>query len=198
MKTTHDTLIGALIGAAVFAVVLGLGPMSASSASGTAKSAGFVSYLLLWASVVLGLLSTTRIMRGHLKPATVLSAHQYLSQMALAFTAFHALMFLGVKGPFKILVPFAAGPEIALGQLAFPLLAALVSTSLMRRQVGNRAWRLVHLSAFATYIMALAHSALLEHEIGLYVITSALVVYLVAVRVVTATSLALATGTHSR
>jgi hypothetical protein len=44
-----------------------------------------------------------------------------------------------------------------LGALAFDLLLALTITSLLRKHIGYRTWRLLHWAAYATWPLALAH-----------------------------------------
>ncbi len=49
-----------------------------------ARSAGLVAYLLLWGSVVWGLLVSSKLVNDYVKPAVVYEVHQFLSILALA------------------------------------------------------------------------------------------------------------------
>jgi DMSO/TMAO reductase YedYZ heme-binding membrane subunit len=58
-------------------------------------------------------------------------------------------------------VPFSSAYHpfwIGLGAISLDLLLAVVITSLLRRRVGYRAWRLVHWTAYASWPIALIHS----------------------------------------
>jgi sulfoxide reductase heme-binding subunit YedZ len=47
---------------------------------------------------------------------------------------------------------------VGMGALALDLLIAVMATSLLRRHIGRRAWRLVHWSTWALWPVALAHA----------------------------------------
>jgi predicted ferric reductase len=58
-------------------------------------------------------------------------------------------------------VPFSSAYHplwIGLGAISLDLLLAVVLTSLLRRRIGYRAWRLVHWTAYASWPIALIHS----------------------------------------
>jgi DMSO/TMAO reductase YedYZ heme-binding membrane subunit len=60
-----------------------------------------------------------------------------------------------------VVVPFASNYEpvwMALGALSLDLVVAMVATSLVRDRIGRRAWRAVHLSAYAAFPLAAIHS----------------------------------------
>ena len=48
---------------------------------------------------------------------------------------------------------------LGLGTIAFELLLAIVLTSLVRRYIGQAAWRLVHWLAYASWPIAVIHGA---------------------------------------
>ncbi|WP_343391840.1 hypothetical protein [Candidatus Amarobacter glycogenicus] len=67
-----------------------------TSRTGTwSRAAGFVAYLLLWGSVVWGMLLSSKIGKGKLRPPVLLDAHQFLSHVAVGFTLFHGLILMG-------------------------------------------------------------------------------------------------------
>ncbi|HEX4218036.1 MAG TPA: hypothetical protein VHZ02_06695, partial [Acidimicrobiales bacterium] len=47
---------------------------------------------------------------------------------------------------------------VGMGALALDLLIAVMATSLLRRRIGRRTWRLVHWSTWALWPVALAHA----------------------------------------
>jgi sulfoxide reductase heme-binding subunit YedZ len=126
---------------------------------------GVLSMVLLTIVVVLGILVDRRIRLPGLPRYASLSVHRFCGLLAAAFLAVHILT--AVIGRYArirlvaILVPFASGYArgwIALGAVASDLVAALIVTSLLRRRLNYRSWRLVHLLAYACWPVAFAHS----------------------------------------
>jgi len=134
--------------------------------SGTASSvAGVISMVLLTAVVILGMLVDRRIRLPGMPRFASLSAHRYVSLLAVAFLALHIVT--AVAGPYArigllaVFVPFASGSArgwLAAGVIASDLTVALVATSLLRRHLSYRVWRGVHWLAYACWPVALAHS----------------------------------------
>ena len=117
------------------------------------RSAGITAYSLLWLNVATGLLLSGRWLRQRLAPALVAQLHQTLSGMALGFSLFHALILAGDR-----YLHLASTLWVGAGQLSLGLLGALILSSQLRKRLGNRAWRAIHLTAYGAYWMALAHA----------------------------------------
>lgn len=134
--------------------------------AGTASAvSGVISLVLLTASVVIGVAVSQRRQMPAASRYPSRKLHEYASMLALAFLALHILT--AVVEPFgrvpwlAVFVPFvpAAGrPWLGLGTVSFDLLVAVVLTSLLRRRVGRRTWRLVHWTSYACWPAAEAHS----------------------------------------
>ena len=165
------------IGLAVAGFILGVGAGSKAGETQSfwylSRSAGLVAYLLLWGSVVWGLLLTARPGR-RLRPPALFDAHQFLSNTALGFAFFHALVLIGdryASFPLSaILAPFAGTYKpmlVALGQIALWLSLFLSLSFLVRRQIGQRRWRALHYVSFAVYWMALLHSVAIGSDTNL-------------------------------
>jgi len=129
----------------------------------TARSAGIVSLVFLSAVVVLGLLARMRV-EGRRWPRFLTAAvHRDLALLSLVFLSLHIVT--AVVDPFtslglNALVPFGSGYRtfwLGLGALAVELMLAVVATSLLRRWIGQRAWRAVHWLAYAVWPMAVVH-----------------------------------------
>ncbi len=60
-----------------------------------ARAGGLVGYLLLWLSVVWGLVLSTKITEGLVSPVLAYGLHEFLSLGTLLFAAVHALVLLG-------------------------------------------------------------------------------------------------------
>jgi sulfoxide reductase heme-binding subunit YedZ len=134
--------------------------------AGTASAAsGVISLVLLTASLVLGVAVGQRRQLPALCRYPSRKLHEYASMLALGFLVLHILA--AVAEPFgrvrwiAVFVPFvpAAGRLwLGLGAVSFDLLTALVLTSLLRRRIGRRTWRLVHWTSYACWPAAEAHS----------------------------------------
>ncbi|HET9443368.1 MAG TPA: ferric reductase-like transmembrane domain-containing protein [Acidimicrobiales bacterium] len=129
-----------------------------------ARATGYVAWALVSASVVFGLLVSTRLARGRMSPAWALDLHRFLGGASVVFTALHLAGLVADSyvhfGPADLLVPLASswkpGP-VALGVVALYLLVAVQGTSMMMRRLPRRLWRAVHLSGYAVFWLASFH-----------------------------------------
>lgn len=129
------------------------------------RSSAFVAYILLWLSMVFGLLMTNKLARVWPGGPTAFDLHQHASLLGLAFALFHALILLGDRyiqaTLFQVLVPFQyAGYEplwVGLGQAGFYGLAIVGLSFYVKDRLGRRAWRLIHFLSFAVFALALLH-----------------------------------------
>ena len=128
------------------------------------RGAGAVSLLMLTASVVLGLVTVVRFQHPEWPRFFSYEMHRRISLLAIVFLAVHILA--AVLDPFVNLgliaavVPFASSYrplQVAFGVVAFYLFVALIVTSLLRKRIGQRAWRLVHWTSYAMWPLALLH-----------------------------------------
>ncbi len=160
------------------------------------RAAGLVAYTLLWGSVVWGLLLSSKISQGVLRPPLVLDAHQFLSYVAIGFAAFHGLVLMGdryLSFPLQaVLVPFSGSYKpalVAAGQIGLWLNLLLSISFLLRRRLGQRLWRQLHYLSFIAYWAALLHSVLIGSDSGapwvqtLYLGTAGAVLFLTFYRV---------------
>lgn len=130
----------------------------------TTRGAGAVSILLLSGVVVLGILTSARFEAPGWPRFLTAGLHRNLSLTAVVFLALHVVT--AVTDPFAHLgwaaavVPFTSWYRtvwVAMGTVAGELMAAVVASSLLRRQLGHRAWRTVHWLAYASWPVALIH-----------------------------------------
>jgi hypothetical protein len=138
-----------------------------------ARASGIVAWLMLTATVLWGLLLSTRLLQDRRKPAWLLDLHRWLGGLALTFTAVHmaglALDGYVDFGLRELLVPFASTWEpvaVAWGVVAFHLLVAVQVTSLMMRRLPRRAWKAIHSTSFALFWMTSLHAALAGSDTG--------------------------------
>ena len=130
----------------------------------TARAGGIVAWGLSAISVVWGLLLSSRVLGRRLTGPKLLDLHRFLGGLAVVFTGVHisglVLDSTVHFGPLEVLVPFASewNPgAVAWGVIAFYLLVAVEATSLLRRHVGERVWRMVHYGGFAVFLFGTIH-----------------------------------------
>lgn len=130
----------------------------------TTRAAGIVSLILFTAVVILGQLARLRVESASWPRFLSADLHRNLSLLSLVFLAIHIVT--AVVDPFTslgltpVLVPFGSTYRrfwLGLGTLAFEIIVALVITSLLRRRVGLRAWRVIHWLAYAAWPIAVLH-----------------------------------------
>jgi predicted ferric reductase len=129
-----------------------------------ARSTGYVAWGLAAASVIWGLLLSTRLTRGRPSPAWILDLHRFLAAAAVVFTSLHLVGLVADSyvhfGVADLLVPFASSwrtGAVALGIVAAYVLVAVEVTSLLMRRLPRRLWRLVHLSSYVAFWSATFH-----------------------------------------
>ena len=127
------------------------------------RAAGFVAFLLLFASVSLGLLMTGGL-PGRLQRFQAYDLHRFVALLALSATIFHVFIVLPDRfiafSVLELLVPFASPYEpgyMALGVFSLYLLVIVIGSFYLRAFVSYRIWRYVHFSTFAVFAMALVH-----------------------------------------
>ena len=161
-----------------------------------ARSSGIVAYLLMWLSVAFGLLITNRMARAWPGGPTAFDVHQFSSLLGMAFAVFHGLILLGdqyIKYTLpQILIPFGSINYqpfwVGLGQLAFYALIPITFSFYMRKQISANVWRWIHYGSFISFAMITIHALLAGSDatnilvLGMYVITSASVVFLTMYR----------------
>ena len=129
------------------------------------RGTALVGFILLWLSMILGIMITNRLARLWPGGPAAFDLHQYMSLVGLGFGFFHPLILLGdryLKPTIKeILLPFTMGQYhplwVGLGQIALYSWVIVVGSFYVRKQLGNRSWRLVHYTSFLTFVFVLAH-----------------------------------------
>ncbi|HWW54474.1 MAG TPA: ferric reductase-like transmembrane domain-containing protein [Acidimicrobiales bacterium] len=129
-----------------------------------ARASGLVAWALLAASVVWGLLMTSKVLRGRVTNSWLLDLHRWLGGLALVFTGVHVgALLLDTYVHFglaSILVPFAAAWHplaVAWGVTSLYFLAAVELTSLARARLSNRLWKRVHFLSFPLFVTSTIH-----------------------------------------
>jgi predicted ferric reductase len=130
-----------------------------------ARSGGIVAWALLAGSVLWGLALSTKVLRGRPRPNWILDLHRFLGGLALLFTGIHvAALILDSYvhfGVAEVLVPFASEwhpVAVAWGIVGLYLLVAVEVTSLLRKRISKRAWRLTHYLSFPLFLLTTVHA----------------------------------------
>ena len=129
-----------------------------------ARATGAVLLVLLTAVTALGLATASGLRAAGVPRFAVQLLHRNAALLAVVLLATHVALvvvdpYVDV-GPLAAVVPLASGyapVAVGLGALALDLLLAVVVTSLLRVRLGLRAWRAVHLLAYAAWPLALVH-----------------------------------------
>jgi sulfoxide reductase heme-binding subunit YedZ len=130
----------------------------------TTRASGTVALVLLTATVVLGILTTTRASTSAVPKFAISDLHRRVSLLAMVFLGIHILTavidtFVPI-GLVATVVPFTSAYSpfwVGLGTVAFDLLLAVVATSLLRQRIGARSFRAVHWLVYLSWPVAVAH-----------------------------------------
>jgi len=129
------------------------------------RGTGVVALLLLTASLVVGILTTSRWRSARWPRFASAGLHRNLTLLAVAFVAAHVVTTVADGyapiGLQDAVVPFVSPYRplwLGLGAVAFDLLLALIITSLLRMRLGYRLWRGLHWLAYVSWPVALTHA----------------------------------------
>lgn len=128
------------------------------------RAAGVGAFLTLTASMILGLLVTTKAAEPRVPRAFSFEIHSFLSVLSLTLVGVHggALLFDSWFHftPLHLLVPFMAPYApiwTGLGVIAAWTMAIVTGSFWMKKRIGYRAWRKLHFASFAAYVLSLGH-----------------------------------------
>jgi sulfoxide reductase heme-binding subunit YedZ len=163
------------------------------------RAAGIGAYLMVFLSVVWGLVSTTGALGRTISKASATTIHQFMATCGLFLLAIHlsgllvdSFMPFGVA---DVLVPSLSSyrpAATAFGVIAMYAMMFVIVTSWMRKRIGTKLWRRSHLVAVPTFVLSMVHGVFAGSDSTrpwmwwTYVATGAMVVFLVVVRGLTA------------
>lgn len=130
-----------------------------------ARGSGIVSWGLLIASMVWGLLYATRVMRRRVSLWWLLGVHRFLGVLAIVLTVVHvSALMLDQYIDFHltdVLVPFASRwhpVATGWGIISMYLLLAIEGTSILKARLPHRWWRTVHLASYPLFALVTIHA----------------------------------------
>jgi sulfoxide reductase heme-binding subunit YedZ len=128
------------------------------------RASGIIAYLLLWFSMVLGLGVTSKFFDHMLDRIFTYDFHQFISLLSIAFVVLHVVVLLLDRYlPYsigQILVPFISPYRpfwVGVGVIAFYLIILVTVTFYIKRQIGMRAFRIIHILSLLGYVGATFH-----------------------------------------
>ncbi|HEY4991873.1 MAG TPA: ferric reductase-like transmembrane domain-containing protein [Nakamurella sp.] len=128
------------------------------------RSSGVVALALLTASLTLGIATAGRAGGATLPRAAVLRLHRNLALLTVVFVVAHIVTAIADGyvdlDALDAVLPFGSGFDplwIGLGALATDLMIAMVATSLLRDRMSRTMWRVIHLTAYGMWPIALLH-----------------------------------------
>lgn len=145
------------------------------------RASGMVAWLMLSASVIWGVLLSTKAFPQHRRPAWLRDLHTWLGGLTVTFLAVHLAALVADSyvhfDLIDIAVPFASSYQrvpVALGVVAAWLLVAVEVTSLAIARLPRRVWRWVHLSSYLVFLLTSLHAAYAGSDAGalLYQVTA--------------------------
>jgi methionine sulfoxide reductase heme-binding subunit len=159
------------------------------------RAAGIGAYLSLFLAVSWGLVSTTSIVTKRIsKPSSTLF-HQFVATVGVVLLAVHmVLLVIDTYMPFKpldVLLPMHSTFRpiaITMGVLGMYGVVIVQVSSWLRKPLGTKTWRALHLFAVPAFTLALAHGVFAGTDSQqpwmwlTYAITGLTVVFLVLVR----------------
>ena len=129
-----------------------------------ARSGGLVAWVLVTLSVLWGLALSTKAFGKRPRPNWLLDMHRFLGGLAVVFTAAHIVSIVLDSyvhfGLAEVLVPLTGSwhpVAVAAGIVSMYLLAAVEVTSLLRKRLSKRAWKLTHYLSYPLFVLATLH-----------------------------------------
>jgi sulfoxide reductase heme-binding subunit YedZ len=129
------------------------------------RSAGIIAYLLLWFSTAWGLAVSNKILDPILHRTFTFDFHQFTSLLAIGFLILHiSVLTLDRYLPFtwaQVLIPFIAPYRplwVGIGIISFYLTILVTVTFYIRRKIGMRAFRVIHVFSLVGYLGATLHA----------------------------------------
>ena len=132
------------------------------------RALGITGYVLITISMAWGIVLSSRMVKDWSPGPLSMLLHSTVSWLGLIFGFGHAILLMADKffaySLGDILIPFT-GPyrpiEVGLGTLAFWILLIVTpSFALRKRLFSHRAWRLLHYTSYAAFLMVTLHGLL--------------------------------------
>ena len=128
------------------------------------RAAGIVAYLLLWFSMVLGLAVTSKYLDLLLDRMFTYDFHQFISLLSIGFVMLHILVLtIDFYLPYsvaQVLIPFLSPYRplwVGIGVIGFYITLLVTITFYLRKRIGMRAFRVIHVLSLVGYLGVTLH-----------------------------------------
>jgi sulfoxide reductase heme-binding subunit YedZ len=165
--------------------------LAGTTAWTTSRAAGVIAFVALTLDVMFGLFSSTGLLDRWIPKGASIDVHRWLSGVALSLVGVHVgalLLDSWIRfDALDVLVPgltsYRTG-AIALGIVALHGSLLVHASFGWRKVIGVRAWRALHMLAFAVFVGAVVHGLALGNELlGLYTVAATSVGALLVARI---------------
>jgi predicted ferric reductase len=141
-----------------------LASFGAKTAWYLSRSMGIIAYLLMSASVMWGLVLSSKIVKEVAPPPAALAVHNAISWAGIGLGVLHALLLLFdtyyTYTLFDVLMPFV-GPYrpgwVGLGTVSLYAMIVVSMSFAWRKWLGQTGWRIIHYTSFLFYAVLTVH-----------------------------------------
>jgi sulfoxide reductase heme-binding subunit YedZ len=176
MTSTEETLdswhpASATVLAPIAALAFVIGVVASGASNQTVwyvvRGTGIIAFMLLTASVVVGLLISTRSLPSGRPRVDLFEIHAFTSLLGLGFVSVHMFTLLLDSfvsfSPAQLLVPFTSTYRpfaVSLGIVGMYTMSVVYGSFWARRYIGHKRWRTLHYASFAGFFVVALHGML--------------------------------------
>jgi predicted ferric reductase len=128
------------------------------------RSSGIIAYLLLWLSMVWGLVVPSKLLNPVIGPTFTIDFHEFISLLSIGFTLVHVFVLtIDRYLPYsllQILVPFLSPYRpfwVGMGVIAFYITLLVTVTFYLRSKIGMKTFRSIHVLSLLGYLGVTLH-----------------------------------------
>lgn len=137
------------------------------------RASGMTAAILLVASLVWGVLMSTRALKPVDRPAWMLAMHRWFSTLAVVSVVIHLAGLVADNyihfGAADILIPMASDWKpvaVTFGVAAMYLFALVHLSSLAMRKLPKKLWRTIHMASYLTVWFVFIHAGLAGSDVS--------------------------------
>ncbi|MFT7394477.1 MAG: sulfoxide reductase heme-binding subunit YedZ [Candidatus Azotimanducaceae bacterium] len=176
-----------------------------------ARASGIIAWLFITASVLWGILLSTKLFPAHRRPAWLLDLHRGLGALSVLFLLTHVGALVADNyvhfDIVDILVPFASEWktwQVAIGVFAFWGVVIVEFTSLAMKHLPKKLWRGIHFTSYLTFLLTSFHGTFAGTDatnkmyVATTIVTTVVLVVAVSYRIATRRSVRVPTRGRAR
>lgn len=153
-----------------------------------AAAVGFASTILLWLSILVGILLSRSWSLSWMKHTTIKTTHMSLAILGLSLGVVHGAAQLAAPGTYVRVIdefiPFLNPTKpigVGLGTLALLMFLALGFSVPIQRRLGHSRWRMVHSTAYMAYTVTVGHLVFTGSEVKGWVTWATVISWLITI-----------------